>query len=161
MDINWTSELAELLGRLSETQKQLLALLANKRQLLMNRDHAGLAALASDEATLCDELKSCHEHRQQLLKQAANVGLPSDSIQSLATALPETETDSLQKPLEKSIERARLLRHESVTQWVVVQRTMLHLSHILEIIATGGQSQPTYGKGGSTENSGALMDQAV
>jgi hypothetical protein len=42
-----------------------------------------------------------------------------------------------------------------------VQRTMLHLSHMVEIIATGGQLKPTYGKGGATTNSGALMDQAV
>jgi hypothetical protein len=161
MDINWTSELAELLGRLSETQKQLLALLASKREFLIQRDHEGLAALAADVAALCDELQSCHDRRQQLLAQAATAGLPSDSIQSLTTALPQSEAQSLHKPLEQSIERARLLRHESVAQWVVVQRTMLHLSHILEIFATGGQTQPTYGKDGSTSNSGALMDQAV
>jgi hypothetical protein len=32
---------------------------------------------------------------------------------------------------------------------------------MLEIIATGGRTQPTYGKGRSAEHSGALMDQAV
>ncbi len=161
MDINWTSELAELLGRLSETQKQLLGLLAKKREFLMQRDHEGLAAMASEESLLCEELKSCHDQRQHLLEQAAIAGLPSDSIRSLATALPEEQSQTLRKPIDESIERTSLLRHESVTQWVVVQQTMLHLSQILEIIATGGQPQPTYGKGGSTENSGALMDQAV
>jgi len=161
MDINWASELAELLSRLSETQKQLLALLANKHKLLMNRDHEGLAALATDEQSLCEELKSCHERRQEILEQAASAGLPSDSIQSLATTLPEQQSQTLRTSIDESMERSHLLRHESVTQWVVVQRTMLHLSHILEIIATGGQTQPTYGKGGVTENSGALMDQAV
>ncbi|NOY43029.1 MAG: flagellar protein FlgN [Planctomycetes bacterium] len=161
MDINWASELAELLGRLSETQNQLLALLASKRELLMQRDHEGLASLAPQEGALCDELKSCYEQRQHLLKQAATAGLPSDSIQSLATALPTEQSQTLRKPIDESIERSRLLRHESITQWVVVQRTMLHLSQILEIIATGGQPQPTYGKGGVQENSGALMDRAV
>ena len=87
MEINWTAELAELLGRLSKTQNQMLSLLANKREMLMERNHEGLAALAVDEASLCEELKSCHEQRQYLLDQAASAGLPSDSIQSLATAL--------------------------------------------------------------------------
>ena len=161
MEINWTTELAELLGRLSETQKQLLTLLANKRELLMKRDHQGLAALAVDEQSLCKELQACHDRRQQLLEQAAKEGLPADSIQALATSLPEKQAQQLNEGLEQSVERSRLLRHESIAQWVVVQRTMLHLAHILEIFATGGQSQPTYGKGGATENSGSLMDQAV
>ena len=49
----------------------------------------------------------------------------------------------------------------SLAQWVAVQRTVLHLSQMLEIIATGGRSQPTYGMGVGSQRSGALMDQAV
>lgn len=161
MDIDWESELAELLSRLSATQKQLLALLSRKRELLTQRDHQGLASLAPEEETLSAELQACHDHRQQLLEQAAAQGLPSDSIQSLTGALPQENVKDLQKPLQESLQHARLLRHQSVAQWVVVQRTLLHLSHMLEIIATGGQSQPTYGKGAAPETSGTLMDQAV
>lgn len=161
MEINWESELAELLERLAATQKQLLGLLSQKHDLLMQRDHSGLAALAPQEESLCAELQACHEHRQQLLDRAAEEGLPSDSIQSLTQALPEDKAQSLRQPLDESTQRSQLLRHQSISQWVVVQRTVLHLSHMLEIIATGGQLQPTYGKGGPTDNSGSLMDRAV
>jgi hypothetical protein len=44
---------------------------------------------------------------------------------------------------------------------VVVQRTLIHLSQMLEIIATGGQMQPTYGKKESVQARGALVDRAV
>ncbi len=44
---------------------------------------------------------------------------------------------------------------------VAAQRTVLHLSQLLEIIATGGRAQPTYGKGRSADCGGALLDQAV
>ncbi|MHC4407137.1 MAG: hypothetical protein ACYTG0_46590, partial [Planctomycetota bacterium] len=54
--------------------------------------------------------------------------------------------------------RARLLQHQSLTNWVVVQRTLIHLSQMLEIIATGGQKQPTYGKEELVEPHGALVD---
>ena len=161
MDIHWETELAELLGRLSASQQQLLALLAKKRDLLMNRDHQGLAALMPEEESLCGELQSCYQRRQELLDLAETVGLPSDSIQSLAGALPPETAQPLEKPLQESLQRSRLLRHHSVTQWVVVQRTLLHLSHMLEIIATGGQSKPTYGKGGASHSSGALIDRAA
>ena len=161
MEINWTTELTELLRRLSATQEQMLSLLSRKRDLLVHRDHQGLSALAPEEESLCQELQSCHDHRQQLLEKAAAEGLPSDSIQSLAKSLPEQSDKTLRKSMDDSIERSRLLRHHSVAQWVVVQRTMLHLSHMLEIIATGGRSKPTYGKGGATDANGALIDQAV
>lgn len=161
MDIHWETELAELLSRLSNSQQQLLALLAKKGDLLASRDHEGLAALMPEEQSLCEELQACHQRRQELLEQAEAAGLPSDSIQSLASALPRETAKPLEKPIQDSLERSRLLRHQSVTQWVVVQRTLLHLSHMLEIIATGGQSKPTYGNGGASNSSGALMDRAV
>ncbi len=161
MEIHWESELAELLGRLSRSQQQLLSLLSSKHDLLTRRDHKGLAELVPKEEALCAELQACHQRRQQLLEQAELAGLPSDSIQSLSESLPEEEAKQLRLPMEESIERSRLLRHQSVAQWVVVQRTLLHLSHLLEIFATGGQTQPTYREGGATESSGALIDQAM
>ncbi len=161
MNINWESELSQLLDRLATSQQQLLDLLANKHDLLQRRDHVALAALLPEEEAICTELQACHDHRQHLLDQAASEGLPADSIQSLAKALPDENAQNLQQPLDASVQRAKLLRHQSISQWVVVQQTLLHLSNMLEIIATGGQRKPTYGKGGTIESSGALMDQAV
>ncbi len=161
MDIHWETELALLLSRLSDTQQQLLNLLDRKRECLMNRDHAALSALLPEEEHLCAELQACHDQRQQLLEQAAAQGLPSDSMRSLADILPRNESQSLRQSLDEANQRSRLLRHHCVAQWVAVQRTMLHLSHMVEIIATGGHLKPTYGKGGAASGSGALMDQAV
>ncbi|MGI9429747.1 MAG: flagellar export chaperone FlgN [Bythopirellula sp.] len=161
MDIPWESELAELLDRLAASQQNLLGLLAQKHELLLKRDHSGLAALAPQEQQLSADLQACHEQRQLLLERAADAGLPADSIRSLTQALAPEQTQALQGPLEESQQRSHLLRHQSLSQWVVIQRTVLHLSQMLEIIATGGQLQPTYGKDGSASTSGSLMDQAV
>jgi flagellar biosynthesis/type III secretory pathway chaperone len=161
MDIAWESELAKLLSRLSDAQQQLLKLLDRKRETLIKRDHAALSALVPEEEKLCAELQACHERRQHLLEQAAAAGMPADSIRSLSHALPLGESQSLSRSLDEATRRSRLLRHHCVSQWVAMQRTMLHLSHMVEIIATGGQLKPTYGKGGAAATSGALMDQAV
>ena len=58
IDIHWESELAELLERLAATQQELLSLLSTKHDLLLKRDHQGLAALAPQEASLSAELQS-------------------------------------------------------------------------------------------------------
>jgi hypothetical protein len=159
--INWESELAALLSRLSAAQRELLSLLSKKRELIVERDHQGLAMLAVREGELAAELQACQERRQQLLAEADRAGMPAGSLAELSGALPKTAGKALGGTVEEARNRARLIRHECLTQWVAVQRTVLHLSQILEIIATGGRSQPTYGKGRVLERSGALMDQAV
>ena len=161
MDIHWESEIAGLLSQLSGTQQKLLKLLNSKREMLINRDHAGLRQLTAEEQQLCQELQACHQRRQELLQKAEEAGLPSDSMQSLANALPGDIATNLQSSFADSRQQSHLLRHKSISQWVVVQRTLLHLSQMLEIIATGGQGQSTYGREGKSASSGRLMDQAV
>jgi len=57
--------------------------------------------------------------------------------------------------------RGRILQHKSLSNWVLVQRWLIHLSQLLEIIATGGQLQPTYGKDATNSSGGSLVDQAA
>lgn len=160
-DINWETSLAALLERLSAAQRELLALLSTKRELIVRRDHAELASLAARESELASELHACHEQRQQLLAQADSEGLPNKSIADLAAALPVGPSSRLREPVAEASRRSQLIRHECLAQWVAVQRTVLHLSQMLEIIATGGRSQPTYGISVGSQRSGALIDQAV
>ena len=127
----------------------------------MARDHQSLAALASRESELGAELRACHDQREQLLAQADAEGLPVKSLADLTAALPNDAKAALGNSVAEARQRSRLIRHECLAQWVAVQRTVLHLSQILEIIATGGRSQPTYGNGRGAERSGALIDQAV
>lgn len=157
----WEAKLATLLERLSAAQRELLSLLATKRELLVRREHTALAALAPREQQLADELRACHAERQQLLASADAAGMPHDSLAKLSATLPGAAGRNLGESVEEARERARLIRHECLTQWVVVQRTLLHLAQMLEIFATGGRSQPTYGKGHVVERGGALIDQAV
>lgn len=159
--LSWESELASLLKQLSTAQHELLSLLSIKRDLIVRRDHEGLENLVVRESELAAELHACHQRRQELLKRADAEGLPSTSIEELTAALPRSTASALKAPVAEARQRAELIRHECLAQWVAVQRTVLHLSQLLEIIATGGRSQPTYGKGRVVERGGALIDQAV
>ena len=158
---DWESALAGLLERLSAAQRELLSLLATKRDLIVARDHQSLNALTAREAELGAELRACHEQRQELLVRADAEGLPGNSLADLSAALPAPATAALSDSVAKARQRSQLIRHECLAQWVAVQRTVLHLSQMLEIIATGGRSQPTYGNGRGAQRSGALIDQAI
>lgn len=159
--IAWDTEILGLLGELSSVQTDLLELLAEKRQLLAAGDCERLALIQTREQDLIDRLLQCQQRRQQLLDLAAEEGLPNDNLQSLAKKVPCTNSRALNQGVEEARRRARLLQHQSITNWVLVQRTLLHLSHLVEIIATGGRMKPTYGTGSSGSTGGTLVDRAV
>ena len=160
-EISWEAELADLLEQLSAAQAELLALLQTKGEFIRQQDHQGLAELAPQEEAVAQRLMACQQRREDMLAAAGEQGLPSQSLLELGAAIPVNEGSTLGEDLLAARDRAKLVRHECLAQWVVVQRTVLHLSQLLEIIATGGRSQPTYGNGQPPRASGSLMDQAV
>lgn len=161
MDETWEGDIGALLSELAEVQTSLLNTLAEKRQLLVDRNEAALSAMTSREQELADRLQACNDHRQQLLARAASEGMRADSIASLSAQLPPQSRQRMQASIREAEHRTRLLQHQSLTNWVLVQRSLLHLSQLIEIIATGGRLKPTYGKGSDRATSGALVDRAA
>jgi hypothetical protein len=161
MNASWESELGQLLRDLSTAQQELLDVLAEKRRCLAEFDVPGIAALAPREHELSERLAACQQRRLAILAGAAQRGLPAESLRSLVASLPRGDRQPLVQETREATLRARLLAHQSLANWVVVQRTILHLSQLLEIIATGGRLQPTYGKESASAASGSFVDQAA
>jgi hypothetical protein len=157
----WVAEVASFLEELSNTQSEVLHLLNEKRNLLVAYDAAGLAAISGREELLMERLQACLDRRKELLARAGEAGHPDGSIRELTEALPHQERVGISKHLQQAKSQSRILQHQSITNWVLVQRTLIHLSQMLEIIATGGRSQPTYGQGEAAHSGGALVDQAA
>ena len=155
------TDIAGLLTELADVQTSLLNVLGQKRQLIASGDHVALSGMAGREQTLIDRLQACLDRRGELLSQAEADGLPADSIQSLSETLSDGPKNRVKANISEAVNRSRLLQHQSLTNWVLVQRSLLHLSQLIEIIATGGRLQPTYGNGSNRQTSGALVDRAV
>lgn len=158
---SWETRLASLLDELSGVQNDLLRLLDVKRERLVAKDREALEAMQPEEQTLIDRLAVCQQRRQSLLDAAAAEGLPSTDLRAVADSMPAAERDRLRPALREARRRSRLVQHQSLTNWVLVQRTLLHLSQMVEIIATGGRKSPTYEKSGPSAAGGALVDHAV
>jgi hypothetical protein len=161
MDQGWETEIGALLTELADVQRELLGSLNEKRQFIASGDRDALASMAGREQQLIDRLQACHDRRQLLLARAQSEGLPADSIRSLSAHLPAESRGRMQASIREATDRSRLLQHQSLTNWVLVQRTLLHLSQMIEIIATGGRPRPTYGNGSDRAPSGALVDRAA
>lgn len=155
----WDRELGDLLTELSAAQDELLVMLAHKQQLLVRTDMPGIANSAEREQALLARLQRCQDRRAALLAHAEAAGRPSDNLRALAGSLPADQQQALRAPLSSASARARLLQHQSLTSWVLTQRTLLHLAQMLELIATGGRRQPTYSPEAAAFAAGALVDQ--
>jgi flagellar biosynthesis/type III secretory pathway chaperone len=161
MEDVWTDELAAYLTDLSSVQSELLSTLGEKRAALLSADTAQLEAVNGKEAQLAARLADCQERRLEMLQRAEAEGSPHDSIRTLASSRPAAGRLRIVREVDAAERQARILQQECLVNWVVVQRTLLHLSQMLEIIATGGRQRPTYGKDDCVQGHGVLVDHAV
>ena len=157
----WENDIAELLNELSLSQGELLKLLNEKRKLMVAADTKGLEALGAKEEEIVQRLQACHQRRGELLAAAEQEGKPADSLSSLASSLADGSPSPLKQQINDASSQSRLLQHESLTNWVIAQRSLLHISQILEIIATGGRPVPTYSNDQTVTVSGSLVDHAA
>lgn len=154
------SEVAELLSELSDVQEKLLSVLHQKREMMANCDLEGMKRLQPQEESVHQRLEVCHQSRGDLLQRAAQQGFEAESLRQLAVKLPDSQNRHLLAQINEVSGRLRLVQHQSLTNWVLAQRSLLHVSQLLEIIATGGRLQPTYGEGEPVLSRGSLVDQA-
>lgn len=161
MEISWEFEIGQLLTELSGVQDELLEVLKEKRRCLATFDTAGMSELLPREEALGHRLADFQRRRVDLLERAAGAGLPAENLRSLAKGLPRNQRGDLQAATRDATIRARMLAQQGLANWVVVQRTLLHLSQLFEIIATGGKLKPTYGEGRAAQSSGSFVDQAA
>jgi len=158
--IQWDVALADLLNELSTVQDELLDTLTQKREQMVASDLPGMEQMQAREQKLVVRLEACQQRRAELLEQANQEGLQAENLAQLADALPDDKEGKLGKQVKDASLRTRLLQQHGLTNWVVAQRTLLHLSQMLEIIATGGRLQPTYQQGTAVA-CGAIVDHAV
>lgn len=160
MDLD--AQLAELLQELSGVQGELLEVLSEKRRFILRGDTVAMNGLGSRETAIMSRLETCHRRRGELLSEAKATGMPAATLSDLAKRISPAaaagQTSQSEKEIDAAREKFRKLQSESLSNWVLAQRSLLHVSQLLEIIATGGQIQPTYEKDASNQVRGNLVD---
>jgi flagellar biosynthesis/type III secretory pathway chaperone len=155
---DWDCQIAGLLQDLSQVQGDLLTVLAEKRQVILRGDAPALNCLAERETDIMRRLEACHQRRGDLLSKAQGSGLPASSLTDLARRVSGAANSKNERELQAASQNLRKLQSESLSNWVLAQRSLLHVSQLLEIIATGGRIRPTYEKDASSNPRGNLVD---
>ncbi len=158
-NVDLETEIGALLDELSNVQSELLGALGEKREALIRADVRRLADLQPREERLAMRLAECQERRSALLAAAKEQGRPGDTLAKMAKTAGGGKNSKLGERVKETAARMRLLQHQSLANWVLAQRSLLHVSQLIEIIATGGRMQPTYGDKESVHARGSLVNQ--
>ncbi|MGB9689318.1 flagellar export chaperone FlgN [Thermogutta sp.] len=162
MGTDWERELADFLNELITIQGHVLAYLREKRTCLANADAEGLAALIPRCEYIQSRLQQCLDRRSALLNKARQEGFSVDNVRTLAESAGVSRAVSGR--LAEAAHNMRLLQIHNLTNWMLNQRALMHLSQLIEIVATGGQRAPTYEKRGAPaceSVQGSLLDQSI
>ena len=152
-------DLLDFLKELAQVQDDLLTVLTQKRKCLACGDLGAIRETQQHEERVLERLTACHSKRAELLAEAQSRGLASENLSDLAATIDRRQTPKLRTQVQEIQGRMRLLQSGTVTNWLLAQRTLLHISQLIEIIATGGKMQPTYVVGESIQSRGSLLNQ--
>ena len=155
----WEVELSDYLAELTSVQSELLDVLNDKRQRMAVADVAGLEETHPRAEQLAQRLQACQTRRPELLNQAAAEGRSVTTLHQLATSLPTEQRGDLAGRVKSAAASTELLRQQTLANWIFAQRSLLHVAEMLEIIATGGRLQPTYGGSDALTATGSLLNQ--
>ena len=152
----------QFLHQLSAVQERTLSVLSRKQSLLVKPNQEGLLKIAAEEQEVLAQLKQCLARREEILATARHQGHAAESIQVLCRRIlpPRSECQRL---VEEAARRSRMIQSQCVTNWVMTQKSLIHLSQMLEIVETRGQGKPTYHRQGEKESGspGGFIDRAA
>jgi hypothetical protein len=156
------SAVADYLDEYLDVQQSLLDVMTAKLDVLAKRSLEEARALDAREADLVERLKACVERRQGLLAdpELNETGQPTLKriVQTIAKSDQDAADLSLSRRFDVAEKNNRELRMRSVSAWVLAQRSVVHWSQMLEIVAAQGKNVPTYKRDRKLRSRGALMD---
>ena len=156
------SAVADYLDEYLDVQQELLDVMTAKLDVRTKRTVEEARALDAREAQLAERLKACVEKRQDLLADPELNSAGQPTLKRLVETVAESDEDEADADLFRRFDAAeknnRELRMRSVSAWVLAQRSVVHWSQMLEIVAAQGQNVPTYKRDRKLRSRGALMD---
>lgn len=157
------TEILDFLRQFATVQERTVSVLRQKQTLLLRPDKATLDAIGIEENEVLEQLRQILRRRESILLRAEREGTAADTLQELCERLFPKNSACFQQ-LEETRQRSQRIRFLALTNWTMTQRSIVHLSHILELIETRGEGKTTYspqnGKE-TTSSSGGFVDRVA
>lgn len=154
----------DFLRQLADAQDKALGVLQRKQTLLVRPNKVELDACATEEQNALELLRKAIRRREEILLDAQNRGYEADTIEILCEKIFSNSSE-YRPSLDAVMEQTRQIRYLALANWTITQRSIIHLSQILEIIETRGQGKTTYspqnGKESTQNSGGGFVDRVA
>ncbi|MDR3197725.1 MAG: flagellar protein FlgN [Planctomycetaceae bacterium] len=137
-------EVVAFLNQLAMVQEKILDVLKRKQILLVKPDKESLAAITAEEELTLLLLQQTLDYREKILESAKKQEHNADSIRILCEQIFPKPNNEWRLLVDAAQNRNRQIRYLALANWTVSQKSLIHLTQILEIIETRGQGKTTY-----------------
>ena len=147
---------------LDTAQEQTLSVLQKKQFSLVKPEQETLRILSDEETEALRLLRLALEERESILATAQQQGLVASSISAVCEQVFPGQNEWKQI-IEKLQAQNTQIHWVSLTNWTISQKSLVHLTQILEFIETRGAGKTTYqfSKGTSTTSTGGFVDKVA
>ncbi|MCG6156866.1 flagellar export chaperone FlgN [Rubinisphaera margarita] len=157
-------EIETLLIDLVTVQRQLSDVQTAKKQVLISRELEQLDQLQQTERQHQQRLNQLLGLRQHLMENMRRGGIIGNSLYQQCHHQGWLQEGRLASLFREARQLGMELRQQSWSLWTLAQKASRYYTAALELIAQGGNQQPTYeqhpqNSGGST--GGALLDASI
>ena len=163
-DINAiTFRLESYLLQLSEINDRWAAWLARNEQTVLDLPAAEqLQSLNAQAAELMEELTAVTASRQQILDDAAQLGLPAADLHTLAKSLPAWKRPRLRGAISTAKRQLANLRRLHVATWVLISHKLQFYRDSMALMMLGTIRQDVYLQTRDTDTGGGqLLDASL
>ncbi|MDR0337089.1 MAG: flagellar export chaperone FlgN [Planctomycetaceae bacterium] len=136
-------EINTFLNQLATVQEKILDVLTKKQTLLVKPEKESLETMTTEEEHSLILLQQSLDHRKKILESAQKQGFNADSIQTLCEQIFPNPRE-WRMLINAAQNRNRQIRYLALANWTVSQKSLIHLTQILEMIETRGQGNTTY-----------------
>ena len=162
MSTQLLDDVKRFLPELEMIQDEFSAHFEEKTAALRSAHSADILRLAESEERLVARLQSQLDRRSEILSRARQHGLPAESLERLTESIAGDDRQPLKEQIDRARRKSEWLRRESWIHWIVAHRTFTHYAELLEFIAHGGKTAPTYGDHASKKTTGAaILDASI
>lgn len=144
----------QFLHELKAVQDQMAEVLLKKQAILVRPDKEQLDRISDEENEILEQLTRMQKKREEILDIANRRDGPFESIQEFCEAHFPHHLE-IKRLLDASQQQSRQIRYLALTNLTMTQRSIIHLSQVLEIIETRGQGKATYRISGGNEGNAA------
>ena len=157
------SAVREFLEDLTQTQEQLLTVLAQKEAALVAAQWGSVRQIEQREIPLQSSLRVLIGQRSALIKRFHGAGVAGNTLQDVLRNCGWWKPSELRVVLQGAMERADRLQQQGWSLWVLTQRAGRFYEQMLGLIAQGGKEAPCYQQHPHVGSSpgGSLLDASI